>query len=71
MVKFKFSKTHLHPQINTTQSSLVMQRWNFMQYEIIPDLIDEIGVLTPKLVKVIHTLEWAWKCLTPLRGRIS
>lgn len=35
-----------------------MQRWHFMQYEIIPDLGDEIGVLTPKLEKVIHTLEW-------------
>jgi hypothetical protein len=35
-----------------------MQRWNFMQYEIIPDLGDEVGVLTPKLEKVIHTLEW-------------
>jgi hypothetical protein len=35
-----------------------MQRWNFMQHEIIPDLIDEVGVLTPKLAKVIHTLEW-------------
>jgi hypothetical protein len=34
-----------------------MQRWNFMQHEIIPDLIDEVGVLTPKLAKVIHTLE--------------
>ena len=44
--------------MNTTQRSLVMQRWHFMQYEIIPDLGDEIGVLTPKLEKVIHTLEW-------------
>lgn len=35
-----------------------MQRWHFMQYEIIPDLGDEVGVLTPKLEKVIHTLEW-------------
>lgn len=35
-----------------------MQRWHFMQYEIIPDFGDEIGVLTPKLEKVIHTLEW-------------
>ena len=44
--------------MDTTQRSLVMQRWHFMQYEIIPDLGDEIGVLTPKLEKVIHTLEW-------------
>lgn len=35
-----------------------MQRWHFMQYEIIPDLGDEISVLTPKLEKVTHTLEW-------------
>ena len=44
--------------MDTTQRSLIMQRWHFMQYEIIPDLRDEVGVLTPKLEKVIHTLEW-------------
>lgn len=44
--------------MNTTQRSLVMQRWHVMQYEIIPGLGDEIGVLTPKLEKVIHTLDW-------------
>ena len=44
--------------MNTTQRSLVMQRWHVMQYEIIPDLGAEVGVLTPKLEKVIHTLEW-------------
>lgn len=29
-----------------------------MQYELIPELKEEVGVLTPKLEKVIHTLEW-------------
>ena len=44
--------------MDTTHRSAVMQRWNCMQYEIIPDLLEEVGVLTPKLLKVIHTLEW-------------
>jgi len=44
--------------MDTTQRALTMQRWYFTQYEIIPDLGDEVGVLTPKLEKVIHTLEW-------------
>lgn len=35
-----------------------MQRWHIMQYELIPELKEEVGVLTPKLEKVIHTLEW-------------
>lgn len=35
-----------------------MQRWNVIQHDLIPELKDEIGPLTPKLEKVIHTLEW-------------
>jgi hypothetical protein len=53
-----YRKTHLHPHMNATERSLTMQRWHFTQYEIIPDLGDEVGVLTAKLEKVIHTLEW-------------
>lgn len=53
-----YRKTHLHPQMDTTQRPLVMQRWNCIQYEIIPDLLEDVGVLTPKLMKVIHILEW-------------
>ncbi len=29
-----------------------MQRWNVVQHELVPMLIDEIGALTPKLEKV-------------------
>ena len=35
-----------------------MQRWNAIQYELIPKLGDEVGALTPKLKQVIYTLEW-------------
>lgn len=35
-----------------------MQRWNVLQYELMPGLRAEVGVLTPKLEKVVHTLEW-------------
>ncbi len=36
----------------------MMQRWNAIQYELIPKLGDEVGALTPKLKQVIYTLEW-------------
>jgi len=35
-----------------------MQRWLQIQNELLPDFNDEVGSLTPKLEKVIHTLEW-------------
>ena len=35
-----------------------MQRWNVIQHELLPELKGEVGALTPKLEKVIHTLEW-------------
>lgn len=35
-----------------------MQRWNVIQHELLPELKNEVGALTPKLEKVIHTLEW-------------
>jgi hypothetical protein len=45
--------------MNATRRELIMQRWNVIQHEFIPDLKHDIGTLTPKLEKVIHTLEWA------------
>ncbi len=35
-----------------------MQRWQVVQHELIPGLESELGGLTPKLEKLIHTLEW-------------
>jgi hypothetical protein len=35
-----------------------MQRWNVVQHELLPELMNELGALTPKLEKVVHTLEW-------------
>jgi hypothetical protein len=35
-----------------------MQRWNIIQHDLIPNLGDEVGALTPKLKQVIYTLEW-------------
>lgn len=37
---------------------LIMQRWNVIQHELIPELRSDVGPLTPKLEKVIHILEW-------------
>jgi len=35
-----------------------MQRWNIIQHELMPELRNEVGPLTPKLIQVVHTLEW-------------
>lgn len=35
-----------------------MQRWNVIQRELLPELRNEVGTLTPKLEKVIYVLEW-------------
>jgi hypothetical protein len=44
--------------MNANRRPTIMQRWNVIQHELIPELKNEIGVLTPKLEKVIHILEW-------------
>nr|MBA2657996.1 IS5/IS1182 family transposase [Nitrosospira sp.] len=35
-----------------------MQRWTVVQHELMPELRSDVGALTPKLEKLIHTLEW-------------
>jgi len=44
--------------MNTTQRNGIMQRWNIIQHELMPELRNEVGALTPKLMQVVHTLEW-------------
>ena len=44
--------------MNTTERGLIMQRWNVIQHDLLPELRDQVGTLTPKLEKVVHTLEW-------------
>jgi hypothetical protein len=44
--------------MNATERDLIMQRWNVIQQELLPELRNDIGTLTPKLKGVIHTLEW-------------
>lgn len=44
--------------MNATRHEQIMQRRNVIQHELIPELKDDIGTLTPKLEKVIHTLKW-------------
>lgn len=45
--------------MNATRQDLIMQRWNVIQHELLPELRNEVGTLTPKLEKVIYVLEWA------------
>lgn len=51
-------KTTSTPDMNTTQRNGIMQRWRMVQHELMPALRNEMGVMTPKLEQVIHTLEW-------------
>jgi hypothetical protein len=44
--------------MDATQRAVLMQRWNVVQHELLPELRDEVGTLSPKLEKLIHTLEW-------------
>ena len=44
--------------MNTTQRTLVMERWNVLQHELMPELKLECGALTPKLEKLIQLLDW-------------
>ena len=57
--KMRFSRQHHNARkMDTTRRDLIMQRWNVIQHELLPELRGEVGTLTPKLEKVIHTLEW-------------
>jgi Transposase DDE domain/Transposase domain (DUF772) len=44
--------------MDATRRELIMQRWNVIQHELLPELRNDVGTLTPKLEKVIYVLEW-------------
>lgn len=44
--------------MNSTQRPLIMQRWNILQHDLMPELKHECGGLTPKLEKLVHILDW-------------
>lgn len=44
--------------MNHTHRTGILQRWTIIQYELLPELKDEVGSLTPELEKLIHILEW-------------
>lgn len=44
--------------MNATQRTGLMQYWRVVQQELLPELRYEIGEMTPRLEKLIHTLEW-------------
>ncbi len=49
---------HNARKMDATKRELIMQRWNVIQHDLLPELRDQVGTLTPKLTKVIHTLDW-------------
>ncbi len=55
----RFSRQHHNAcEMNATRRDLIMQRWNVIQHELLPELNRDLGTVTPKLEKVIHILEW-------------
>jgi len=44
--------------MNNTKAEMIMHRWNVIQHELIPAMREQVGTLTPKLERLIHTLEW-------------
>ena len=36
----------------------IMQRWGVIQHDLMPELKQECGALTPKLEKRVHVLDW-------------
>ncbi len=57
MMRFR-RQHHKARKMDTTRRDLIMQRWNVIQYDLLPELRNDVGTLTPKLEKVIHILEW-------------
>ncbi|MES3020282.1 MAG: hypothetical protein V4857_01735 [Pseudomonadota bacterium] len=45
--------------MSPTRPALILQRWNAIQYDVLPQLRAEVGVVTPKLERVIYVLERA------------
>lgn len=44
--------------MDATERHQLLQRWQTIQHELLPDLEREVGGLTRKLTQVIHVLEW-------------
>ena len=43
--------------MNATHRDLILQRWNVIQHELLPEMRGDVGSLSPKLEKLIHILE--------------
>jgi hypothetical protein len=55
----RMSETLIAPAMtNDITPCRIMIRWNVVQHELLPELVERWGALTPKLEKVIHVLEW-------------
>lgn len=44
--------------MDATRRDLILQRWNVLQHELMPELGRDCGALTPKLEKLVHILDW-------------
>ena len=44
--------------MNIIGRDLIMQRWGVIWHDLMPELKQECGALTPKLEKLVHVLDW-------------
>jgi hypothetical protein len=55
----RFSRHHHYARkMNHILREVLMQRWNILQGELLPELKRDVGGLTPKLAKLVYVLEW-------------
>lgn len=57
MMRFRHQH-HKSRKMDTARRDLITQRWNVVQHDLLPELRNDVGTLTPKLEKVIYILEW-------------
>ena len=44
--------------LNDSMPCRIMNRWHVVQFELIPELEERRGALTPKLERLTHSLDW-------------
>lgn len=57
--------------MDATRRDLIMQRWNMIQHDLLPELKRECGALTPRLEKLVHKLFLNFSILSAINELLS
>lgn len=58
MAKYRSLNRYQYPPMKPIDRPYFLQRFNWMQREMMPVLADEVGSLSPKLEQLAHLLDW-------------